>query len=137
MRNHVIASLKKNNVGRFTKIDDKLENVAEKLNAKLTKDRPEYPEALRTFEERRIDWREGNIFKAIIIQPNFEEKGVNSTIWNFINIAWYDDGRSFERPQWINILADKTDFRVIEENIDSLLSQSEMGLKEIGIQHLK
>ena len=124
-------------MGRFNKIDDKLRNVADKLNAKLTKDRPEYPQALRTFEERRIDWREGNIFKAIIIQPNFEEKGVNSTIWNFINIAWYDDGQSFQRPQWINILIDKGDFRVIESNIDSLLSQSEEKLKEIGMQDLK
>lgn len=78
-------------MSRFKLIDEKLAKLAIKLNAKLTKDRPEYPEALRTFEERRIDWIKNKICKAIIIQPNFEDIGVNSTIWNFINIAYLFD----------------------------------------------
>jgi hypothetical protein len=75
-------------MSRFNLIDDKLSGLANKLNAKLTKDRPEYPEVLRTFEERRIDWNDGEISKAIIIQPNFEATRVNTAIWNLINIAW-------------------------------------------------
>ncbi len=124
-------------MGNFTNIDHKLTNLANRLNATLTKDRPEYPEILRTFEERRIDWRDGNIFKAIIIQPIFGMDEVDSTIWNFINTAWFDDGHSIERPQWINILAEKTDFQIIEENIDNLLSKSVNNLKAIEMRHLK
>ncbi len=74
-------------MSRFKEIDSKLEKLSAKLDAKLTKDRPNSPEVLRTFEERRIDWVDNNICKAIIIQPTFESNGVNSKIWNFINIA--------------------------------------------------
>lgn len=122
---------------RFHKIDNKLSVLADKLNAKLTKDRPEYPEVLRTFEERRIDWIENDIFKAIIIQPNFEEAGVNSKVWNFINIAWYDDAQSAQRPQWINILVDKADFGIIEHDIDKLIQVSVENLTKIKLEDLK
>jgi hypothetical protein len=54
-------------MSRFKNIDKKLKDLSEKLGAELTKDRPSYPEALRTFEERRIDWTENGISKAIII----------------------------------------------------------------------
>ena len=99
----------------FSKIDDKLIKLSDRLNATLTKDRPSYPEALRTFEERRIDWIVNDINRAIIIQPNFEINGVNSQIWNFINIAWYDDGKSINRPQWYRNLAEKEKFENIEK----------------------
>jgi hypothetical protein len=124
-------------MSRFDLIDDKLSELAKKLNAKLTKDRPEYPEVLRTFEERRIDWNDDEIGKAIIIQPTFEATGVNSTIWNFINIAWYDDAHSLKRPQWIDILVDESQFEAIEKNIDTLLSKSEENLKKIRMEDLK
>jgi hypothetical protein len=94
-------------MSRFKNIDSKLIDLANKLNARLTKDRPDYPESLRTFEERRIDWVENEIMKAIIIQPNFELNGVNSNIWNFINCAIYDDGWSVSRPKWIEKLVDQ------------------------------
>ena len=124
-------------MSRFYFIDDKLSNLAIRLNARLTKDRPAYPEMLRTFEERRIDWIDNEINKAIIIQPNFEATGVNSAIWNFINIAWYDDAHSVKRPQWMNILVDKGEFEKIEADIDGLLFQSEENLKKIRMQDLK
>ncbi|RYE50424.1 MAG: hypothetical protein EOP48_19790 [Sphingobacteriales bacterium] len=124
-------------VSRFYLIDDKITNLANRLNARLTKDRPNYPDVLRTFEERRIDWNDNKINKAIIIQPNFEATGVNSSIWNFINIAWHDDAHSAKRPKWINILVDKSEFEVIEKNIDKLLFQSEENLKKIKMEDLK
>ena len=124
-------------MSRFNLIDDKLTEFAKKLNAKLTKDRPGYPEVLRTFEERRIDWIEDNINKAIIIQPTFEATGVDSSIWNFINIAWYDDAYPVLRRGWINKLVDKREFELIENNIDILLNKSEVNLKKITMADLK
>src|SRR5512139_132699 len=99
-------------MSRFRLIDDKLTNLAIKLNGKLTKDRPEYPEALRPFEERRIDWIDNKINKAIIIQPNFEANGVNSTIWNFINIAWLFNEGLTKNKKWIENLVEKGKFEI-------------------------
>ena len=124
-------------MNRFELIDEKLSKLANKLNAKLTKDRSGFPEALITFEERRIDWNDGEISKAIIIQPTFEATGVNSAIWNFINIAWYDDADSAKRLKWIEKLVDKCEFEVIEKQIDDLLSKSEENLKKIRMDDLK
>ncbi|GIQ57918.1 hypothetical protein Flavo103_10540 [Flavobacterium collinsii] len=123
-------------MSRFKNIDPKLIDLASKLNGRLTKDRPDYPEVLRTFEERRIDWIESDIMKAIIIQPNFEANGVNSNIWNFVNVAIYDDGFSVSRPKWIEILVDQKDFIFIAENIDELLLKSEENLSNISMKDL-
>lgn len=122
---------------KFTDIDGKLFALSEKLKATLTKDRPEYPEILRTFEERRIDWIDNGINKAIIIQPTFGISGVNSKIWNFINIAWYDDSKSIIRPQWIKNLVEKKEFEFIKNNIDDLLLVSENNLEKIKMSDLK
>jgi hypothetical protein len=124
-------------VSIFKQIDSRLVELSMRLNAKLTKDRPEYPEALRTFEERRIDWMDGEVNKAIIIQPNFEVTGVNSKIWNFILLAWHDDGQSLHRAQWIKILVEKKKFEIIENDIDNLFRISEATLTKITQLHLK
>ena len=124
-------------MSRFKNIDEKLEKLSAKIGAKLTKDRPSYPEALRTFEERRIDWVENEIFKAIIIQPTFEATGVNQGIWNFINIAWCDFNDEGHRPQWMSNLVDKQNFEIIETNIDRLLRESESNLISIKQKDLK
>lgn len=123
-------------MGRFKNIDSKLIDLASKLNGKLTKDRPDYPEVLRTFEERRIDWIENDIMKGIIIQPNFEANGVNLNVWNFINIAIYDDGFSISTPKWIETLVDQEDFIFIADNIDELLLKSEENLSNISMKDL-
>lgn len=122
---------------RFKNIDSIIESYALDLNAKLTKDRPEYPEALRTFEERRIDWVENDIMKAIIIQPLFENNGVNQNLWNFINAAWHDDGKSFHSLSWYKDLIKEKDFSFIENSINDLLSESVKNLKAIQIKDLK
>jgi hypothetical protein len=123
-------------MSKFKNIDLKLSDLANKLNGRLTKDRPSYPESLRTFEERRIDWIENGIMKAIIIQPNFEVNGVNSNIWNFINLAIYDDGLSISNPKWMKILVDQKDFSFVEDKIDDLLLTSEENLSNISIKDL-
>lgn len=124
-------------MSRFKNIDEKLEKLSAKLGAKLTKDRPGYPEALRTFEERRIDWIQEDIYKAIIIQPTFESKGVNQKIWNLINIAWCDFNNEGHRSQWMTNLVDKEKFESIENNIDTLLIKSESNLVSIDKDELK
>ncbi len=124
-------------MSRFKNIDEKLEKLSSKLGAKLTKDRPVYPEALRTFEERRIDWMDEDIFKAIIIQPTFESKGVNQKVWNLINIAWCDFNEIGHRPKWRTSLVDKKKFEIMENNIDSLLIKSESNLISIDKGDLK
>lgn len=74
--------------------------------------------------------------KAIIIQPNFEVNGVNSNIWNFINLAIYDDGMSISNPKWMKILVDQKDFSFIDDNINELLLRSEENLSNISIEDL-
>lgn len=122
---------------RFNNIDPIIETFAINLNAKLTKDRPEYPKALRTFEERRIDWVENDIMKAIIIQPNFENNGVNQNLWNFINVAWFNDGKSFHLLSWNKDLVKEKEFSYIEKSIDNLLAASLENLKTIKLEDLK
>ena len=123
-------------MSRFKNIDSKLSDLTNKLKGRLTKDRPSYPESLRTFEERRIDWVENDIMKAIIIQPNFEVNGVNSNIWNFKNLAIYGDGLSISNPKWMRILVDQKDFSFIDDNINELLLKSEENLSNISIEDL-
>lgn len=124
-------------MSQFKEIENMLLNLAIKLNAKLTKDRPDYPKALRTFEERRIDWMDNGINKAIIIQPTFENNGVNVTIWNFINLAWFDDANAIPNPQWVNYLIENEKFEIIQQNIDLLIEQSLVNLTNITLEDLK
>lgn len=121
-------------MSRFKDIDSKLEELSKKLNARLTKDRPGYPEALRTFEERRIDWESNAIRRAIIIQPTFELSGVDSTRWNFVSVAWKDEGVS--RKRYTHNLVDKKDFTLIAEKIDDLLAESVKTLISIADKDL-
>lgn len=121
---------------RFKNIDSIIESYATDLNARLTKDRPGYPEILGTFEERRIDWIENDIRKAIIIHPNFEGNGVNQNLWNLRNRAWYD-GTAPHSLTWVKDLIKEKDFSYIEDSIENLLSESVKNLKAIQMQDLK
>jgi hypothetical protein len=114
-----------------------LTELAFKLQAKLSKDRPGYPEGMITFEERRIEWQDNEINKAIIIQPTFEVNGLNSDLWNLINIAWYDVPNTAIRLRWIKKLIEKSTFQNIEKDIDNLLILSEIQLANIKQEDLK
>lgn len=122
---------------RFKNIETKLDELAKKLGAELTCDRPGYPLALRTFEERRIDWIDNGINKAIIIQPFFEIKGVDSNKWNFINIAWVDNAKSLKRHQFLKYLVKEEKFDFIENYIDDLINMSCENLIKISMEDLK
>jgi len=123
-------------MNKFETIDNKLYSFATKLNGTLTKDRPHFPREMIDFEERRIDWHENEMRKAIIIQPTFTAKGVNSSLWNFINIAWTERNGIAVKPGWQKCLIEKKDFSEIEKEIDDLLIKSEQNLKGIEIKDL-
>ena len=120
----------------FIKVDPLLSELAAEIGTSVTKDRPNYPETLRTFEERRIDWNDGIIRKAIIIQPTFEFTGVNSELWNFLNVAWIDKIHNGSKPNWSRTLIEKQTFNTIEENINNLLKSSLDVLKQISEKDL-
>lgn len=116
----------------FQNIDELLKIFAQNIFAQLTIDRP-FPQ--NYFEERRIDWIENGINKAILIQPNFEKDGVNSKKWNLTLVAWfYNDNE--DRLQWINYLVEEKKFEVIESDIEDLLKISYDKLKNIKIDDL-
>lgn len=121
-------------MNKFKTIDDKLHSFAIKFNATLSKDRPHLPRVMVNFEERRIDWQDNQIRKAIIIQPEFTANGVDSSLWNFINIAWIEQNGIAVKPGWQSYLIDKKDFSEIESKIDQLLIKSEQNLKDIVIK---
>ena len=108
----------------FRKIAPILKSTADKLGDDLTKDRPGYHESLRTFEERRIDWEEDGIRKAIIIQPKFTSKGVDSSFWSLVNVAWIPVERKGGKRAWSRSLIDHQPFDRIESEIKDLLKVS-------------
>ena len=130
-------NLDSNRTSIFNKIDSKLIEFASKIGATLTMDRPGYPSELRTFEERRIDWTENEICKAVIIQPTFKANGVNSNKWNLINIAWFDNTDSNKRLQWFESLISEKEFKYIESDIANLIEKSYINLRRLTIKDLK
>lgn len=120
-------------MGRFQNIDNKLINLATKLEATLTRDRSGNPQGLRSFEERRIEWVEGGINKAIIIQPTFRASGIDSTSWSFICVGWVVRNEIAVKPGWNLYLMENADFQKIEDDIDELLKQAEDILKRLQI----
>jgi hypothetical protein len=125
-----------NGMKRFTnEIDLKLETLAQKINAKASKDRPKYPDVLRTFEERRIDWIDNIINKAIIFQPKFESKGVNEDKWNFSVAAWYFEGTN--DLQFSEGLVNEKEFESIANQLDQLLLLAVERLAEIDMTELE
>lgn len=123
-------------MNKFKTIDDKLHSFAIKFNAILSKDRPHLAREMVNFEERRVDWHDNKIRKAIIIQPTFTANGVDSSLWNFINIAWIEQNGIPVKPGWQSYLVDEKDFSEIENKIDQLLIKSEQNLKNIIIEDI-
>ena len=120
----------------FRNIDSQIIELSNRLNAKISIDRPGYPESMRTFEERRIDWIDNDIRKAIIIQPNFEIKGVNSELWNFKLVAWNTGNGRTRKNTWVKDLIKEEMFSKIEGSIKDLLATALETLKEIDKYNL-
>jgi len=128
---------KSKDLSLFQTIDKDLELVAEKLKARLTIDRPWAPKSFHPFEERRIDWEDKGLNKAIIIQPYFAPTGVDSTKWSLINIAWIKKNKISKKPQWERILIENENFIKIENNITELLKRSIDNLESIELKEVE
>lgn len=118
------------------KLDPQIMRVVNRLGAKLSIDRPLYPEPLRTFEERRIDWLDNGVHKAIIIQPTFELAGVNAELWNFTILAWDLTPSGTRNNSWVKKVIHQQDFCKIENGIVDLLNNAVNDLEKISKKDL-
>lgn len=115
----------------FENIDGKLSSLANELGAQITRDRNGNTQG---FEERRIDWFENGIKKAIIVQPTFTSDGVDSSLWNFINLAWTELNGIPQKPGWKCTLIVEDDFGNIDDKIDLLIHQSKLNLLSVTLE---
>ncbi|WP_303310799.1 hypothetical protein [Hymenobacter sp. BT730] len=122
-------------MGLFDNIDIILERYADEQNAVLTKNRKDTSVYLFKFEERRIDWQHNEVNLAVIIQHDFSENGVDTSKWNFVNVAWKDIGPN--RFASDRNLVNSADFRQIEMHIEELLRESVIYLNNIEFEDLK
>ena len=88
---------------------------------------------------RQIQWIEGPIGKAIIINQNFDNGNLDSPNWDFFNIAWLQEGKpkTKGRPIWNKYLLKNIDFKQIENDIETLLKQSLDNLNAVKKTDLK
>lgn len=118
----------------FVQIEPRLRQCAVEQQAVLTQDREGM--GLRFgFEERRIDWQQDGINRAIIIQPDFLATGVDTTKWNFSAVAWQGSGHKKRTADYD--FATSVAFQAIEERIDSLLSEARTYLTNIQASDLR
>jgi hypothetical protein len=118
----------------FVQIESRLRQCAAEQQAILTQNRR--GTSLRFgFEERRIDWQQDGINRAIIIQPTFLATGVDITKWKFRAVAWQDSAHAKRTAHYD--LATSVTFRAIEERIDSLLSEARTYLNNIQASSLQ
>jgi hypothetical protein len=115
----------------FLKIEDKLNAIAKShgTTVETTGGGSSFDEIIVPKEKiqfRKIIWIDGNIGKAIIINPNFQNRNIDTPDWDFVILAWQQDGGSKEkgRPFWEKRLLQKVNFVTIEKNIDQLLQQA-------------
>jgi hypothetical protein len=115
----------------FKQIDNKLNLIAKRLGTTVATsvgghgfDGIEVPKDKLMI--RQILWVDGSIGKGIIIDQNFENRNIDKPDWDFINIAWLQDGESNSkgRPFLKKDLLKKVKFEKIESSIDKLLKES-------------
>ena len=130
-------------MSKFKQVDVKLKAFAKKLKVEVaTSGTVYFPEIAVPVEERRIVWTDGQLGKAILIKPHVHPaRGVSTDTWDFINLAWLEDAGSSAKPSvkpmWMRTLIRKGHMKLLEKEIDALLSISEENLKQIELRHLK
>jgi hypothetical protein len=124
----------------FAPIESQLTTLSAAYQAVLTRDRN--GQSLRPmgsnqtgYEERRIDWQREGINRAIIIQPDFLETGVDTTKWNLRAVVWQGSGH--EKRTADQDFATSIPFQYIEEHIESLLMKACGYLNSIQMSDLK
>lgn len=131
-------------MNQFSQIDTRLIELAKQIGAALETtvgghsingvDVPKEKLALR-----QIQWVDGPIGKAIIINQNFENGNLDEPNWDFFNIAWLQEGKTPAkgRPLWNKYLLKNIDFKKIETDIDQLLKMSLENLNAVKKTDLK
>jgi len=118
----------------FVQIESRLKQCAVEQQAILSQNRR--GTSLRFgFEERRIDWQQDGINRAIIIQPDFLATGVDTTKWNFRAVAWQDSAHQKRTAHYD--LATSVAFWAIEGRIDTLLAEARTYLNAIQVSDLQ
>jgi len=118
----------------FAQIESRLLQCAAAQQAVLTQNR-EGMSVRFGFEERRIDWQQDGINRAIIIQPDFLATGVDTTKWNFRAVAWQGSGHKKRTAG--HDFATSLAFEVIEGRIESLLAEACAYLQAIRASDLQ
>jgi hypothetical protein len=126
---------------KFQRIEGKLQEFADKHDAKISTVwstiQKHDPDGSDSFLVRHIVWNDGRFGKAVSIQQHSSIKGVDTTAWDFSNIAWLQDTPVTVKPTVVKNLLTKVDFQIIERDIESLLSKSEKMLSVIKVEDLK
>ncbi len=126
---------------RFQNIEEKLQKFAEKHNAKIStvwsKVQKHDPDGFDSFLVKLIIWNDDRFGKAIFIQQHSDVNGIDTTAWDFSNIAWLQDTQVNAKPTFVKNLLTKVEFQIIEKDIEQLLSKSEKILGPIKLENLK
>jgi hypothetical protein len=126
---------------RFQGIKVNLQEFANKHNAKIStvwcKVQKYNPDAFDSFLVRHLVWTDGRFGKAIFIQQHSDINGIDTTTWDFKNIAWLQDTILTAKPTYEINLRTKVGLQIIERDIDLLLSTSEKNLNLVRLKDLK
>jgi hypothetical protein len=126
---------------RFQNIEGKLQEFAGKHNAKIStgwsKIQKHDPDGSDSFLVKHIVWNDDRLGKAVLIQQHSDVNGVDTTAWDFSNIAWLQDTPVTAKPTFVKNLLTKVEFQMIEKDIEQLLSKSEKVLGAIKMEDLK
>ncbi|UOQ53579.1 hypothetical protein [Hymenobacter cellulosivorans] len=117
----------------FAHIDERLEQFAAAQHTVLTRNRKGFSD----FEERRIDWQRDGFNLAVIIQPTFELKGVDTSKWNVRVVAWKNISSGSGRLAVGQDLVVGRPFPEIEARIDELLDEAGTYLNSLHSRDLK
>ena len=125
----------------FQRIENNLQEFADKYNAKLytvwSKIQRQDPSGFDSFLVRQIVWTDDRFGKAIFIGQHSDINSIDTSSWDFSNIAWIQDTDATAKPTYLKDLLIKVDFQVIERDIEQLLRTSEKNLRAIKMEDLK
>ena len=120
----------------FAQIDTRLAQFAAAQQAVLTRDRENHWPGGLGFEERRIDWQRDGFNRALIIQPNFEGMGVDSSKWHLYALAWQNVARGERRVAELHLVSGRP-FSEIEARIGELLTEAGVYLNGLQASDLR
>lgn len=127
---------------KLSVLDNDLELFAKKHHTQVTSPKTTYYPPLKdsvesSLENREISWMDGDIAKAILIQPHQMPSGRKSDAWDFLILAWIKDAHTFEKPHRMFFLLKNAGIDTLRLNIEKLLSETEQKLNSIQLDDLQ